>query len=459
MRLFAALAGWLALGLPAAAACWRARRPELAIALLPFAGALALVLPVAFAPWLGGSFAHWGVRAACASLLVGLALAAQLRVARAPELRRPSALELAALALALALACALLVRTGVVLARGWPGYGWDGLSIWLLRAKLLILRDELPAALFSEPLIVGSHWDYPLLLPALLAWLARGAGLGVHQLALPLGLILAALLPALAIGTLRTLPAALAAALALAPLAVPAVALRHFSGYADPLLVLCATAGFAWSAAGAIRDDRVLGAAGGVALACAALTKNEGVLWLAAIATACAPLSWLARRDLRDAVVAALRAGAPGLLLFAGWRGVVAGLGVADTLPSALRADLTGERVALVASALWLLTPGLVLAAIVACAVATWLRAGGAPTARALRSLALLGAPALYLAGILGIYLLTPHDVAWHLATSFARTTFALAPACLVAAVLARELARAADDSARAPQPTEVPDA
>jgi hypothetical protein len=446
VRLGVALAGWLALGLPSAAACWRAGRPELGLALLPFAGALALLLPVAFAPWLGGTFSHWGLRAAGASLGIGLALAWQARGATiaAPAPRWPGLAPTLAGVAVLAAACGLLVAAGATLAQGWPGYGWDGLSIWLLRARVLAQRDALPAELFASPQIAGSHWDYPLLQPALLAWLARGAGLGVHQLSLPLAALLACLLPAVAIGLSRVLPPALCACIALAPLAVPAVALRQFSGYADPLLVVCATAGFAWSAAAAIRGDAALGAAGAVALACAASLKNEGVLWLLAVALACAPLAWLARRGPRAAWVAALRAALPGLALFAGWRAVVAGLGVTDTLPGGLRADQIGVRIGVVAGAVVALTPALVAALLLVCAAATWLRLQGPPSARALQALALWLAPGIYLAGILAIYLLTPHDVRWHLATSFARTSFALAPTGLVAAVLARELAQAA---------------
>ena len=71
----------------------------------------------------------------------------------------------------------LLVATGALFAAdGWPGYGWDGLSIWLVRAKVLAWSAELPAAFFREPQLVQGHWDYPLLLPALLAWFARFAG-------------------------------------------------------------------------------------------------------------------------------------------------------------------------------------------------------------------------------------------------------------------------------------------
>jgi hypothetical protein len=130
-------------------------------------------------------------------------------------------------------------------------------------------------------------------------------------------------------------------------------------------------------------------------------------------------------------------------VLFAGWRAVVAGLGVGDTLPSALRADLVAERIGVVAGALVALTPPLVAAFVAACVTAAWLALEGPPRRRAPRALALFAAPGAYLAGILAVYLLTPHDVGWHLSTSLERTCFALAPTCLVAAALARELAPA----------------
>ena len=83
MRVALACAAWLALGLPCAAVFWRRGRHELGVALVPFAGALALTLPLALAPWLGGSISHWPLRAVIAAL--ALAPCAQALLRGAPE--------------------------------------------------------------------------------------------------------------------------------------------------------------------------------------------------------------------------------------------------------------------------------------------------------------------------------------------------------------------------------------
>ena len=432
MRTALACATWLALGLPCAALFWRRGRRELAIALLPFAGALALTLPVALAPWLDGSLAHWTLRAAlCALLLAGCAALLLRGIAPVPPSRGGPVRGAFSLA-ALAIASLLLVATGATLAAdGWPGYGWDGLSIWLVRAKVLAQSAELPAALFREPQLVQGHWDYPLLLPALLAWFARFADLEVRQLALALGVIAACFVPAQALGLWRTLPAPAAVALALAPLAVPGLAVTHFNAYADPLLVFASTAGFAWSAQGAIRRDGARVAAGGLALARAAGAPH------------------------RVALGTCLRCALPGLAVFALWRATCTRLGVPDTLPSGLRFDLLEARGAELAAALrdFLGAPqhALVLAACIGAAIAL---AGGGVRTRAARVAALLAAPALYGAGLAVVYLATPHALDWHLATSLPRTAFGLAPACLVAALLAPILAATAPGPRHTRSPT-----
>ena len=456
MRVALATAAWLALGLPCAALFWRSGRRELAVALLPFAGALALTLPLALAPWLGGSLSHWPLRAALAALAIAACMQALLRgasatpaaVADAPRDAHAGAVSLGVLAAA----SLLLVATGRALADGWPGYGWDGLSIWLVRAKVLAHSAELPAALFREPQLVQGHWDYPLLLPALLAWFARLADLEVRELALALGVVAACFTPALALGLWRALPAPAAASLALAPFAVPGLAVTHFNAYADPLLVATALAGFAWSAAGAIRRDLARVAAGGLALACAVATKNEGALWLLAAAAGTAALARVSGATGSAALGMSLRCAAPGLVVFVAWRATCARLGVADTLPAGLRFDLLGARATELAAALrgFLGSPDHALV-LIACVGAVFALAGGSARPRALRAAALLATPALYAGGICLVYLATPHELGWHLATSLPRTLFGLAPACLVAALLAPSLARATASHTRSP--------
>lgn len=446
MKLALAFASWIALGAPCAFPFWRRGRRRLAMAVLPFAGGLALMLPVAAAPWLGGSLSHWPASALIASaLLAGVSLVLLDRKALPVASREPGRAPGEWFAAApLAVAASLLVATGATLSRGWPGYGWDGLSIWLVRSKVLARSEELPIALFREPLLAQGHWDYPLLLPALLAGFARMADLGLRDLALPLGLVAATFPVALALGLWRALPPPAASALALVPFAVPGLAVSHFQAYADPLLVMTASAGLAWSAMGALRRDDALVAAGALALACAASAKNEGALWLLACASGAAALARVSGSSWRATGALLLRCALPGLVLFAAWRATCARLGVSGTLPSTLRFDLAPARAAELASAALDFEVATAQApALLACAVAAWLLAGGRGSERSLRTAALLAAPALYAGGMVLVYLATPHQLAWHVATSLPRTLFGLVPACLVAAVLAPTLARA----------------
>jgi hypothetical protein len=446
-----ALCSWLALGLPCAALFWRRGRHLLAIALLPFAGALALLLPWIAGAWTGGSLAALPLQAVAGALVVALAGWLLLRGVDdgGDELVSDPPFAVAA-SLALLVAAALLAAiTGALLAQGWPGYGWDGLSIWIVRAKVLAQSAEFPAALFREPSLERGHWDYPLLLPALVGWFARLADLGVRELALPIGWIAACFVPALAIGLARALPAPLCVALALVPCTVPGLALYHFQAYADPLLVVTALAGFTWAAAGVLRGDAVSVAAGGIALACAAATKNEGVLWLLAASLGVAALARAAGATWPRVAGAWVRCAVPGLLLFALWRATCAHLGIGGTLPATMQPEIAAARLPELATgwAQLLLMPARSLP-IAACVVAVVLLCGGRGVARAGRAAALLATPLLYTAALALVYASNPEDLAWHLATSVPRTLFGLVPFFLAAALLAPLLARRADADA-----------
>lgn len=442
MNVLGPLVAWLALGLPTAIAFLRHGRPELAVAVLPFAGALSLLLPVVATAWVGGGLAGWPWQAPVASLLVGLGAYALLRGASPPPpspAASPSA-RAATLALLVA-ACVFPLGVALELAQGWPGYEWDGLVIWLVRARVLAQSDVFPARLFGDPYLAQGHWDYPLLMPALLAWFARLGGLEIRQLTVPLGLFAAVFPLATAAGLTRTLRLPLAAVIALSPFVVPDLLRYHFHAYADGLLVLLATAGLAWTTAGALRADRASLVAGGLALAAAVSVKNEGVLWLGASGAGVALLSSLHAPPARRRAGALARAVLPGLAFFLLWQLTCRHLHTPATLAAQLRWDLVAERfLPLVAAFVTHVCTAANAPLLLGSLFALGLLTPGGPWQRVRLAALLLAAPLALVAGLFLVYLGTPHDLRWHVLTSLHRTVYGIVPAVIVAAVFTSAL-------------------
>jgi len=440
------LIAWLALGAPTAFAFWRFRRRDLAVAVVPVAGWLAIALPPIAAPFSGAPLSSWISQSALASLGLGLASAALLGrrgTAAPPEAPAGSPWPMALSLAVLAAVAAGLVVVGEILAEGWPGYGWDGVAIWLVRARVLAESDALPTALFSEPLLREGHWDYPLALPALMAWYARVGGLGVQQMGIPL-VHLAGLMPvATAAGLQRSLGWPLAAAAGLSPLAVPELLEYHLRAYADPSMVLVATGAVAWTALGTLRWERGPLLLAGLAWALVVSVKNEGALWLCAAAVGSVLLSSYRVLPPSERLAGLARLLVPGFLAFGLWRITCRKLAVEGTLIGGLHWDQAGERAPTLAAALvthvfTAFGAPLMLACV---AVLAW-RLRGSFANRLLDGLVLLCIPIVFVAGLFAIYLGTPHDLAWHLATSLHRTVYGVLPAVFVMTLFAGSLGR-----------------
>lgn len=317
----------------------------------------------------------------------------------------------AALVLVLGLLAEHLVR--------YPDGGWDARAIWSLRARHLFF-DARRAAFAPE--LGLNHPDYPLLLPQLVADGFRAAGgLSPWAHALPAFVFAALLVALLASGaTVLTTPATgLLAGLAL--LGTPALLQLSLTECADvPLaaFLLGAVVLLHW------RDDfRALVLAGCLA-SLGAWTKNEGLLYLLALAVALAA----SRRRVASFLLGAL----PVLALLLCFK-----LKVAP--PNDLAGDTTAREVlrrlaeplrwaaigrALV-SRLWLFESWGLAVPAAALLLAARRRAGFAGHA-------LL----LLLAVIVAIYLATPRDLVEHMRTSLDRLLFQLAPCLLLAAAL-----------------------
>jgi len=239
---------------------------------------------------------------------------------------------------------------------------------------------------------------------------------------------------------------------ALAPFAVPELLLFHYRAYADPLLVMMALTGFAWTLAGAVHWDRAELLGGGLALAAAVSVKNEGILWWTASAVGVVLVSAHHRLSPRVWSSGLLAALAPGAVVFLLWRLLCRQLGVESSLLAGLRWDLLGERVGPLSAAMagQILSHGNALI-LLACAAALLVATRGLSRAERIGTLtALLAAPCVLLAGLFVVYVATPHDLVWHLETSLRRTLMGLVPAVFVATLLAPRLRGILERDARA---------
>ncbi len=445
MNLHAPLAAWIILGVPPSVAFLRRGRWDLAVAVLPFAGGLAITCPWILSAATGRAVFWWFVESFFASLALWAFIEIMLgrkdrsRIAPAPPGPKQNLyLTLAALVVVL-VAAGFSVYWGLVLADGFPDYAWDGYMIWLLRAKVLADIDAFPKALAAEPMLSASHWEYPLLFPAVLGWFRRFGGLDVRQLAAPIGLIGAIIPVAGWIGLRRSIGAGFAAAVVLAPLVIHGTLRFHFGAYADLSVAMATTIAFALAAAGVTRSDRTMLVAGSIALAAAVATKNEGTLWLLAGGAGVGLLALDTGLGIKKSVSTTLRWVVPAIVFFAVWQFACRQTGATYSLISNLHFANLHDR-------LWVIVKDMAtrslqhpkaLIMLGASLLGMILLARGAWYMRLRRMAVLLGGPVLYCTGIVVIYLGTPHRLKWHLATSVERVLYGVAPVILVAAIFA----------------------
>ncbi len=307
-----------------------------------------------------------------------------------------------------------IVLVLVVIALGSPTDEWDPRSIWLFHARRIFLDGTLYAQL--DGYAPFSHNDYPTLVPLLMATSAKLVG---HWNELfPKAAATLLLLPALLL-IARTLRAWWVAALfAFVVLKVGGTWLAD--GYMDALVGVYAVASLATALslvrgpAGPGRWKDVLAYV--LVTAVLGLTKNEGLVLAVLVAVAVTATHLLhARRFARVLPVAVLVA----LLPLLAWKLTLSAAQMGNDLASS---DLKGQLLArlpnLSASLLILkklfrdlaLLPLLVM-------LVCWRRTWGSSAVLAAAVAGLAYAAVLHL-----VYLGTPHDLSWHLATSASRT-------------------------------------
>jgi len=212
------------------------------------------------------------------ALAAAAAVAAAVVVRRPPRIGRPAAVDLAGAGALAALA-----------VHAWPAYAsrpladYDAWAIWGMKGKALSLAGWADPALFANPAATAAHLDYPLLLPSLEAVAARALG-GFDGRAIHLQFLLfgAAGLAALHGLLRRRVQAWLLWPALLALAAAPAFNAQLLTAYADIPLALFVAAGLlaasAWLESG---EPRALALAS-LLFAAAGLTKNEGLIFVAA---------------------------------------------------------------------------------------------------------------------------------------------------------------------------------
>jgi hypothetical protein len=194
------------------------------------------------------------------------------------RLTRPSAPALAVTALLLAL-----------LVRAWPSYTvqpfdeYDGWAMWAMKAHALFLFGGADPKLFAEPAAAPLHLDYPLFLPSLEALGYRTLGAFGTQLVHVQFLLLAvASVAALAWLLRAAAPPWLVWVVVAAVAATPNVLLRLLSGYADLPLALLVAPGLVAAARWLVTRERFLLELATLLFGAAALTKNEGLIFVLA---------------------------------------------------------------------------------------------------------------------------------------------------------------------------------
>lgn len=364
-------------------------------------------------------------------MALGLAGAAgfrlhQQRIRLEPGSRGPWIVSLA-VALGLAVLLAVHYRYALV----WPQGSYDGVVIWNMRARFLYLSEGDWGPAFSPLLNWKIHPDYPLLLPMTVARLWSAAGSLNPPISIYAALVFGMGLMALLYAVLTWRLSGGSGALGLLLLAAAAQFKLSLAGQtADLPLAFFFLAACILVDHGIKEERGGFLALGGLAAGLAAWTKNEGQLFV----LVCLGVMAVALRR-KPRLVAAWFSGAlPALaavMFFKLHLAPVTDLFQGQSAANYLERLLDGERYVLIAreaGRAWLFSsaPLVLLAGL-------WLVAREPERWPVLTPAAALWG--LTWLGYIGIYLITPHDLAWHLSTSVDRLALQWLPVALYLAL------------------------
>lgn len=328
----------------------------------------------------------------------------------------------------------------LVIALGSPSDEWDPRSIWLFHARRIYEDGTLYSQL--DGYAPFSHNDYPALVPLLMATLAKGVG---HWNELfPKAAATLLFLPALLLIVRGLRTWWVAGLFAVVVLKVGGTYLAD--GYMDALVAV-------YGVASLVTASRCRPATSGIAwaelvpyvlvTAVLVLIKNEGVVLAGVVAAAVSASLLLRDRRVPWALLAAF---VVALLPLVAWKLAVAGAHLTNDLASTdMKAQLLARLPELSNSTLilkkllrgWALVPLLAL-------LVLWKRTWRTPVV-----LAGLLAGVAYAGVLYAVYLGTPHDLEWHLATSVKRTALPVFLLLTYALLVTVDRWKAPDSAAR----------
>jgi hypothetical protein len=401
-------------------ALWLTRYPLPALVLAPMVtglacalgGVLALLTRTPLLPWVV-------VTLAAVNVVVAARLWVRLKADPDPPVADSGGLAFRSVVpLALVVAPLLTVRQAP--------HAWDARSIWWFHAKWFWAGGESVARALSNPAFVFSHPEYPPLAPATIGalWHLRSPGdFEFAQLVSAVLTVAPVLFLAMAIGgrfTVTTGRRVGAVVSAIALLGVYGETMTFgTNGYVDLqwAAAFCAAAVLLllWPA------EPRFAALGAAPLAYAAMTKSEGTLSAILLLVIVA----LRLRGQWRLLALPAMAAASGLtwMIVARLHGAESDLAGGSTASSWMRGEFVGfDRLRPTLTAVWSVGRGTVLAAVVMVALGSLFlrherRRRGIPGAGYL----LLVAAAVQSLMVL-VYVVSPHDLGWHLATSLTRT-------------------------------------
>ncbi|MBV9496250.1 MAG: hypothetical protein JOZ54_18520 [Acidobacteria bacterium] len=371
---------------------------RIALAFLYACGALSLVMLLPL-PWMPIPLA------AIALLAAGLTIYCTRGSERVPS--RLSPID----------ALTLLVIVGycfyATISRPWE---WDYWAIWGLKGRVFYDAGGIDWHYLETPWNQFSHPDYPLLLPLHYAFVSLLQGgwddrwFGVSFILFGIALVIV-----IRERAARDLSPSLAS---LVTLAIAARSVSRYVGMAEGPLVAYGTAGLLFARCGGMTNAAIL-------LGFAASTKNEGLTLFAAVVVAL-----LVERRARDVLRLwpAVAIAAPWLLMRA-----VHGLGtdLAAGSPFERLVRHLGETSIIVGDLAESFPDGWLWLGILAGIITMWILGRTTQTERFL-----VVAVAAQFVFFLGAYFVTPHDVQWHISSSWPRLVRQLEPPALFAALL-----------------------
>jgi len=303
--------------------------------------------------------------------------------------------DLAALIAPVALACYATIA---------PLWEWDFWAIWGLKARVFLEAGGIDWRFLESRWNTFAHPDYPLLVPFAYDFAAlAGGGWSDRWLGLLfVAWALAFLLVARDLAALETTPVKAA----LIVFALSWLAVSRYVGLAEGALVAFIGAGVLFVRRALLANDDAAWRHGAILLGLAACTKNEGLAMLASVAIAIAIVDVRSLRRLWPAAAAAL----PWLVLRA----------LHDLPTDVVSGSLASRFTARAAET------GAIFRLLIANLHDPWLWAAlllGLLLIPRRRERFVLLAVTFQILFYIGAYFVTPHDPAWHIATSWPRLT------------------------------------